>query len=85
MGEVLATLKILPSNAETDMDLLIEKIKKIPKLSRIEKEPVAFGLVALKASFIVEDSEGATDKIESTLREIEGIGEVEVIGISRLL
>ncbi len=48
------------------------------KINDIKKNPIAFGLIALEPSFIVDDSEGGTDILEEKLKNIEGIREVEV-------
>jgi len=34
---------------------------------------------------VVEDEEGATDELEKALRSVEGVGEVELMGVTRLL
>lgn len=87
MAEILVTLKVMPEDADTDMQELVERIKglKIGRVDKVEEEPIAFGLVALKPSFIVEEEEGATDKLEEALRGVEGVGDVTVVGATRLL
>jgi len=87
MAEVLVTLKVMPADAGLNTDELIEKIKglDVGKLHGVEKEPIAFGLVALKPTFVTEDAEGVMDKIEDAIRELEGVGEVEVLMVNRLL
>ena len=85
MGEVLITYKIMPESIETDLDNLLSKIKEKVKVERVEKEPIAFGLVALKVSVRVEDAGGATEKIEKFLVELSEAGSVEVVETTRLL
>ncbi len=87
MADVLITFKVLPAEAGLDPDELIGRIKamKNANLHSVEKEPIAFGLVALKPSFVTEDAEGVVDKIEDALKEISGVGEVEVMTVNRLL
>ena len=85
MGDVLTTLKLMPE----DVDVDLEKIKKeieasMPEeatLQKIEEEPIAFGLVALKVMFTVSDGEGGTDATEQKLRDIEGIKTAEVVEV----
>ncbi|MFH8119857.1 MAG: elongation factor 1-beta [Candidatus Aenigmatarchaeota archaeon] len=83
MVEVIVEMKIFPKNVEIDIDDLERKI--IDKISpeRIEKEPVAFGLVALKIVKMVKDEEGQMDELERRIREVEEVGEVEVINVTR--
>jgi elongation factor 1-beta len=46
-------------------------------------EPIAFGLNAIIADFLLDDSEGQMDKLEESIKRIEGVGEIEVTNISR--
>jgi len=87
MAEVLVTIKIMPSDADVDMDVLASRIGKVDggRLNNVQKEPIAFGLVALVASYVVEDQEGGTENLENSLKEIDGIGNVDVTGVTRLL
>ncbi|MDR2830835.1 MAG: elongation factor 1-beta [Methanobrevibacter sp.] len=89
MGDVVATVKIMPEDPENDLKLLKEKIKSsIPEgaeLHNIEEEPIAFGLVALKVMFVVKDEEGGTEIVEEKFKEIDGISSVEVQDIRRLM
>lgn len=87
MAEVLVTIKIMPENPDVDMDALSGRIGEVDggKLNNVEKEPIAFGLVALIASYVVEDKEGGTDDIENALKEIDDVGNAEVVRVTRLL
>lgn len=89
MGEVLATIKIMPESPDVDL----EKIKKdiensIPEgteLHKIEEEPIAFGLVALNVMVVVGDTEGGTEQVEENLSKIKNISSVEVVDLGRLM
>lgn len=87
MAEVLVTLKVMPEDAGTDLGSMESEIKKLreARFNGVEKEPIAFGLVALKPSFVMDDAEGATEKLEEALRHVKGVGGVEVIQVTRLL
>lgn len=87
MSDVLITVKILPESADVDIEELIKKIEGIDvaKFNSLEKEPIAFGLVALNASFITEDRKEGVDEIEEALKKIEGVGVAEVVEATRLL
>jgi elongation factor 1-beta len=84
MARVLVTLRLMPEDVNVDIKGLKNEI-----LSRIraniEEVPIAFGIVALNVSFIVEDKEGEIEKIEKTLKEIKGVGEIEVLEVTRTL
>ncbi|MDR0911649.1 MAG: elongation factor 1-beta [Methanobrevibacter sp.] len=87
MGEVAATVKLMPVDVDVDLDKIIETIKKVipEELHSIEKEPIAFGLVALIVVFVVEDGEGGTEEVEKKLSDIEGISTVEITNTTRLM
>ncbi len=46
--------------------------------SSIEAQDVAFGIKILKVFFAFEESENSSSKLESELKNIEGVSEVEV-------
>ncbi|MGC8993478.1 MAG: elongation factor 1-beta [Candidatus Aenigmatarchaeota archaeon] len=85
MSKVLVALKVLPSDLSIDIKQ-IEKgiISKIPN-SFIREEPIAFGLIALHVSTFVEDKEGEVERIEKLIKEVDGVGEVEVVEVARSL
>ena len=85
MAEVIVGLKVLPKTIEIDLDKLEEKIKKAINPEKIDREPIAFGLVAFHVVKYVPDSGGEMEKIENKLKAIEEVGEVEVTGITRSL
>ena len=89
MGEVLATLKVMPDGPDRDLEQLKEAITNaIPEdaeLHEIQEEPIAFGLVALNTQIIVDDGEGGTESTEAALSNLEGIESVQVTGVGRLM
>jgi elongation factor 1-beta len=89
MGEVVATIKLMPESPEVDLEKVKEDIiKSIPEgaeFHKIEEEPIAFGLVALKVMVVVGDSEGGTEKVEENLSKVENVSSVEVEDVRRLM
>ena len=89
MGEVLATIKVMPESPEVDLEKMKADIQaSIPESAefhKIEEEPIAFGLVALNVMVIVEDQEGGTEEVEANLAKINGANSIEVTGIGRLV
>ena len=87
MARLVARIKILPAEAETDLDGVVESLKKsIPEGMEIKahaKEPIAFGLNAIVGDFMLDDAEGQMDKLEEAIKGITGVGEIEVMNISR--
>lgn len=85
MTEVIVGLKVLPKEVGIDLDKLEDRIKSEINPERIQRQPIAFGLVALLVTKLVPDAEGELEKIENKLKSIEEVGEVEVTGITRSL
>ena len=87
MGEVVATLKVMPDSPDVDREALKAVIEAdIPsELHEITEEPIAFGLVALNVVFIVEDGEGGTEATEEFCAGLEGVASVEITDTRRLM
>jgi len=87
MSRLVVRVKILPSDAETNLDevskSLTDTIPSGMELNSITKEPVAFGLFSLLIDFIMDDSEGQMDKLEHFLESTHGVGQFEVVTMSR--
>ncbi len=77
--------RILPKSAEVDIERLKERIEKEIMPEKIEVEPIAFGLNAIKISKIIEEREGELENLESKVKSIEDIGEYDIVSITRLL
>lgn len=89
MGEVVATIKLMPESPEMDLDKVKSEIKELipedTELHSIEEEPIAFGLVALNVMVVVDDGEGGTEQVEENLSKIDEIASLEVVDVRRLM
>ncbi len=87
MARLVARIRILPAEAESNLENVIESIKgSMPQGMEMKghaMEPIAFGLKAIVGDFLLEDAEGQMDKLEESIRGIKGVGEIEVMNISR--
>jgi translation elongation factor aEF-1 beta len=85
MAEVLVALRVMPKSVDVDLNILEKKIKESVLPDRIEKTPIAFGIVAFNVMKFVPDDAKALEDIESKLKTIDEVGEVEVIEVMRSL
>jgi len=85
MAEVIVGLKVLPKEVGIDLDKLEERIKSEIKPEKIQRQPIAFGLVAFLVTKFIQDAEGEIEKLENKVRSIEDVGEVEITGMTRSL
>ena len=87
MARLIARVKMLPADAEINLDTVAESLKKsVPQgmeLKQYTKEPIAFGLHAIIGDFMLDDSEGQMEKLEDAIKAVDGVGEIEVMNISR--
>ena len=87
MARLSLRAKILPTGTEINLDDIAKKINSTLQegitLSKYTKEPLAFGLYFLNAEFALDDKEGQMDSLENTVRAVDGVGEFEVLGLSR--
>ena len=85
MGSVIVTFRVMPTGVEVDLDGLESKIKDTISPQRMSREPIAFGLNAINVTKLVDEKEGELDRIENTLKSVEGVAGVEVTEMSRSL
>jgi elongation factor 1-beta len=83
VGEVICVYRIMPESPE-DFGRVRKALESL-KPNRLEEEPVAFGLVALKFTKIIPDGPGNLEELEKRLGGIEGVGSVENIRTSRAM
>ena len=91
MALVVVTLKIMPESPDSNLDDIEEQAKiKIQDFSqsqemKTEQEPIAFGLKAVKITFVMDESIGSTEPLEEQIKNISGINSVETIDVRRAI
>ncbi len=90
MAYVIITLKIMPEGVDVSLSQLETASKTAieaygGRMMRVEKEPIGFGLVALKMTFSMDENKGSTDALEDQIKQIAGVMNVEVVNVGRAL
>lgn len=90
MPKILAQLKILPTGPDVDLNSILETIKSFESKDIMirghTKQPIAYGLVAIKLTTIIEGEHGSKvlDQLEDKIRAIEDVSQVETEAVSLL-
>lgn len=85
MSEVMVVFRILPTDRDVDLSKVEAEARRMVNVKRVEREPIAFGLEALKLTVFMMDAEGESDRIEEKIRSINGVGGLEILETSRLM
>ena len=84
MAIAIATFMIMPLDPEQDLDkITVEADKLIREFAgdtehRVTREPIAFGLVAIKFIFVVDEKKGSLDSLQDDIKKIEGVNSCEL-------
>ena len=88
MGKVAAKMKVMPQSPEIDLDDLQERLENaLPegaKISRVDREDVAFGLIAMFPTVLIPDEAGGTDAVEDAFADVDGVESVSVDEVGRI-
>jgi elongation factor 1-beta len=88
MGSYVIRIKVLPEDTTTDLQKVIDSVKsKLPSFAQLRNhrtEPIAFGLSAIIVDIVAPEEEGAIDKVEASISTAPLVGQVEMMGVSRM-
>ncbi|MFH1455346.1 MAG: elongation factor 1-beta [archaeon] len=89
MAQAILTIKIMMESPEVDLSKVEEDSKKLileleGEVGKVEIEPIAFGLKALKLYIVMDESIGS-DVFEEKLKTVENVQSVEVVDFRRAL
>ena len=77
--------KVMPKSIEVDLDLLEKAIREAITPDKVQRNPIAFGIVAFNVAKLMPDASGELEKVENKLKSIDLVGEVEVTEVMRML
>ncbi len=82
MGKVVVVMRVMPEDPDK-FEAMKARVKETVKAEKIEEEPIAFGLKALKVTVVTSDEEGS-GPIEEKIRSIPGVSDVQVVDLGLL-
>jgi len=82
MGQVAVVMKVMPEDM-AKFDQLKKDVMSL-KPYKVEEQPVAFGIVALSLTFVVEDGAGGADLLEANASKLPNVSGVEIVSMDRL-
>ena len=90
MAQVIITFKILPDSPDEDLSVIQEKSEHLinefgGELGKAERDPIGFGLIALKLIFIMDESLGSTEDLEEKISSLPEVASVEVVDVRRAI
>jgi len=83
MGQVAVEIKIMPEDMGKFAQLKADVAAQLKPYKMVE-QPVAFGIVALMVTFVVEDGVGGADLLEEKAGKLANVSNVEVVSMDRL-
>ena len=90
MAKVVVTLKIMPESPNVNLDELQKNVlKKIKDAlgdteTKVEREPIGFGLSALKILFVMDENKNV-DIIETSVKKTKNVQSVDVVDVRRAI
>jgi elongation factor 1-beta len=92
MAKAVVTVKIMPESPDVDLGFVQQVAEKAIDVfcgeqgeKRTEQEPIAFGLKALKITFVMDERIGSTDPLEQEIAKIDGVNSVDVVDVRRAI
>lgn len=90
MADVIALVRIYPSEDVSDFEELVRRIQEsLPNSYRIvarETMEIAYGYKALVLHIrFPENTEGGTEELESRISSVDGVSSVEIEAVSRAI
>ncbi len=91
MAEAMIVVKVMPDSVEVDLPSLEGRVRDVileiyGEVGEIRKEeiPIAFGLISMQFTFIINEAIGS-EAIEEALANVDGVANAQVIDFRRTL
>ena len=91
MANAIVTVKIMPESVEIDLDALEAKAKQEIQSfagegdTRTEVEPIAFGLKAVKITFVMDEKLGSPDFVAEKIEAYDEVASAEITDVRRAI
>jgi elongation factor 1-beta len=91
MAKAIISSRVMPDNPDVDLkkleEVCLNKIKEFAGdcETKLEIEPIAFGLKALKITFVMDEDLGSTEPLEKSISDIEDVSSFEIIDVRRAI
>ena len=88
MAQAIVQIKIMPESPDSGLDAIEKAAEKLilkgTKQIKKEREPIAFGLVAIKILFTWDEA-SSTDDLLDKIRNIKDVNSAEIIDFRRAI
>jgi len=86
-GEVSITYKIMLDSTleDPDPEAICGEVIRVSGVQAAGTKPLAFGMKYIEAICKIADGEGKVNELEDALKAIDGVGELEVLEMGRLM
>lgn len=92
MAKVIITARVMPTSPDVDLDSIEQSALSIVKgkigdaETRVKRQPIAFGLIAIDITFIWEENLGSPEDILNPLiTQIDGVNSFELTDVRRAI
>jgi len=91
MATAVATLAIMPESPDVDLEKLKVEIAKLVREfagerdTKVEIEPVAFGLKRINFIFVMDEKLGSPDTVAEKIATLDGVQSAEVSDVRRAI
>ncbi len=88
MAQAIIQIKIMPVSPDSDLNIIESEAEKLilagTKQIKKEREPIAFGLNAIKILFTWDES-SSTDELMDKIRKIKEVNSAEIVDFRRAI